>query len=124
MLWADSATRPEGLAIDEDALQQVSKAIRCCVCTEPKCLPHRCLVCMVQLVEGIALVVSSLPTEQRRQGFAALLQPLIHTAERILSGQLAAAAPGSSHRQRELLMTTFDRMTVIFKYVTLLIDSI
>ncbi len=70
---------------------------------------------VVQLVEGIALVVSSLPAEQRRQGFAALLQPLVLTAQSILSDQATTAGPGSTQRQRELLVTAFDRMTVIFK---------
>ena len=70
---------------------------------------------MVQVVEGIALVISALPEEQRRQGLGALLQPLISTAQRALSEVTAPAVPDSGQRQRGALVTAFDRMTVIFK---------
>jgi hypothetical protein len=70
---------------------------------------------VVQVVEGIALVISSLPEEQRRQGLAALLQPLVVTAQGALSEVTTPAATDGSQRQRGALVTAFDRMTVIFK---------
>ena len=71
--------------------------------------------CMAQIVEGIALIISSLPEEQRRQGLASLLQPLVVTAQRALAEQTVAVGQEGSQRQRQALVLAFDRMTVVFK---------
>ena len=68
-----------------------------------------------QIIEAVALVVTSLPTDQRRAALDMMLQPLVQTAESLLTAPPPGSAALESGRRKELILSTFDRMALVFR---------
>ena len=69
-----------------------------------------------QVIEAVALVVTALPTEQRRAVLDVMLQPLVQQAQRLLAAPPAASSPADAAHRKDLTLATFDRMAIVFKY--------
>ena len=63
----------------------------------------------------MALVLTSLPTDQRRAWLEVMLQPLVSAAHSLLSPAADTAALDAG-RRKDLTLATFDRIAVIFKW--------
>ena len=68
-----------------------------------------------QIIEAVALVVTSLPTDQRRAALDMMLQPLVQTAESLLTAPPPGSAALEAGLRKELILATFDRMALVFR---------
>lgn len=68
-----------------------------------------------QVIEAVALVVTALPTEQRRAVLEVMLRPLVQTAQRLLAAPPPASSPADAAHRKDLTLATFDRMAIVFK---------
>ena len=75
----------------------------------------------MQIMEAVALLISSLPESERRASLNSMLQPVVQSLQQTLQMQQkmqgnGTASPAASPRPPTQVLALFDRLTAILRY--------